>query len=133
MKRFALPLSALAFCALSGAVSAQTPNCDAPADQAEAMACAEQAYAENDAALNKTYKAAMAKMEEVDSFLSPEMQGAAKSLKNAQRAWIAYRDAACETEGYKFAGGTLETLVVASCLAYLTEERTKHLSDLLQD
>lgn len=133
MKSFALPLAALAFCTLSGAAMAQAPNCEAPGDQAEAMACAEQAYAENDAALNKAYRAAMAKMKTLDSELPAEMQGAAASLKNAQRAWIAYRDAACETEGYKFAGGTLETLVVASCLAYLTEERTKHLNDLLAD
>jgi uncharacterized protein YecT (DUF1311 family) len=53
--------------------------------------------------------------------------GYEETLKKAQRAWIAYRDAVCEYEGYEARGGTMEPMLVNGCLARLTRTRTKEL------
>ena len=54
------------------------------------------------------------------------------TLLAAQRAWLKYRDAQCDLEGYQFRGGTMEPLLVATCRAGLTEARTKQLKDLIE-
>ena len=42
------------------------------------------------------------------------------------------RDASCDYEGFQARGGTMEPMLVAMCLARLTEERTKQLRDQIQ-
>jgi uncharacterized protein YecT (DUF1311 family) len=48
----------------------------------------------------------------------------------AQRTWIAYRDAQCEAAGFQARGGTMEPMLVAGCIADITEVRTKELKAL---
>ena len=60
---------------------------------------------------------------EIDASLPDAEQGAATGLRDGQRAWITYRDAACATEGYLSHGGSIEPMVVAYCLARLTKAR----------
>jgi uncharacterized protein YecT (DUF1311 family) len=51
-------------------------------------------------------------------------------LLKAQRAWIDYRDGQCEAEGFQARGGTMEPMLVAGCIANLTDQRTKELKQL---
>lgn len=55
-------------------------------------------------------------------------------LREAQRAWIAYRDASCRAQGELEAeGGTMARIVAADCIARLTAARASELEQLLRD
>ena len=106
------------------------PNCKDPQTQTDMNICAGQDYKAADSELNITYKAAIAQMKDMDADLPPELKGAEKTLREAQRAWIPYRDKACESHGFMARGGSMESMLVGSCLADLTRKRTKELKDL---
>jgi uncharacterized protein YecT (DUF1311 family) len=59
-----------------------------------------------------------------------ERPGYFEVLIAAQRAWLQYRDAHCQSEGYEARGGSLELLLVSTCKRRLTEERTEQLRSL---
>ncbi|MEJ2117081.1 MAG: DUF1311 domain-containing protein, partial [Alphaproteobacteria bacterium] len=63
-----------------------------------------------DKRLNAQYKELMAT-------LTPK---AAKGLKNAQRAWIAFRNAYCDTVTLPFEGGSITKITSANCYMDLT-------------
>lgn len=114
-----LPLPALADCA-------------DPQTQVEMTTCSGAAFKAADTELNAAYKAAMATMKAWDADLDPADQGAAEALRDAQRAWIPYRDAACGAEGFFYLGGSMESMVVTDCLTRLTRERTAALAVLTE-
>jgi uncharacterized protein YecT (DUF1311 family) len=129
--RFMLLCLPLVFCA-GGAVFAQDVDCAKAQTQADLTDCAGQDWDRADVELNAVYARAVAAMKEMDSYLEGDMKGAEESLRTAQRAWIAYRDAACETDGFLMRGGTGELMLVYGCKARLTEERTAHLRNLAE-
>jgi uncharacterized protein YecT (DUF1311 family) len=87
--------------------------------------CASYHWVAEDVRLNKIYKQTRAKAKDA---------GYEASLIKAQRAWVAYRDAACAFEGEMGAGGgTAEGLYVLSCKERITRQRADSLSDLLRD
>ena len=50
-------------------------------------------------------------------------------LRQAQRAWLTFRDAQCTYEGYGEArGGSMEPMVYSGCRARLTRERIAQLA-----
>jgi uncharacterized protein YecT (DUF1311 family) len=53
----------------------------------------------------------------------------ADRLLQMQRAWIAYRDAACAFEERQYEGGTIGQLVHVDCLTTLTAEQAFRLQD----
>ena len=105
-------------------------NCSDPQTQTDMNICAGRAFEAADKALNAAYKNAMAEMKQTDANLPPELKGAEKALREGQRAWITYRDKACETYGFLARGGSMESMLVSSCLADVTRARTKELQDL---
>ena len=48
-------------------------------------------------------------------------------LRDAQRAWITYRDLACAAESTLVRGGSMEPLMYYSCLERETRSRTESL------
>ena len=87
-------------------------------------------YADADGELNAAYKKAMAAAQKMDveyKDMGEQYVGAVDALKRAQRAWIGYRDGQCELAGFEARGGSLEPLLVSSCLADLTRKRTAEL------
>lgn len=108
----------------------QQIDCAYPVNQLEMTFCAEKGWQENDARLNEAYRSAMTRMKETDQDLPADLRGAADTLKAAQRAWIPYRDKACAAEGFLARGGTMESLLIYSCLATLTAQRTEELMSL---
>ena len=46
-----------------------------------------------------------------------------QGLRDMQRAWIAWRDAACDFEAGEYAGGTLAGTVAASCMMQRTGDQ----------
>ncbi|WP_269584913.1 lysozyme inhibitor LprI family protein [Roseibium sp. Sym1] len=125
-----LALAAIAW-PLSAAAQ-ETPDCDNAMTQSEMTRCADLDWQKADAELNTVYKKAMAKMRETDSYLPDDLKGAADTLRDAQRAWIPYRDKACEAYGFLARGGTMEPMLVYGCRADLTRQRVTELQSLAE-
>jgi uncharacterized protein YecT (DUF1311 family) len=130
----------LAFAALfvAGSAMAEEPqwDCSDPGNlpQAGMNQCAYLDYKAADKELNAVYRDVRAYVKNVDADsaeLGERYVGAEKALLKAQRAWIDYRDGHCEVEGFAARGGTLEPLLVATCLAQLTRHRTVELKSLI--
>lgn len=108
-------------------------DCENAMTQAEMNMCANQDYEAADKELNAVYRKAMASMKATDTELAgidTNLVGAVEALKNAQRAWIGYRDGQCELAGFEARGGSMEPMLVSGCLADLTKKRTDELKEL---
>ncbi|MEJ8573948.1 lysozyme inhibitor LprI family protein [Microbaculum marinum] len=114
------------------ALADEKPDCANPQTQLDMTICSNEDYKAADSELNAAYKKAMASMKETDSYLPEGEKGAAKALLAAQRAWIEYRDRACESETFLVKGGSMEPMIYAECMTRITRERTAALEDLAQ-
>jgi len=111
-------------------------NCADPMAQQEMNYCAAQEFHKADAALNAQWKLTAAEMkrrDERDSDFDDGRPGHFATLLSAQRAWLKFRDAHCNLDGYLFRGGSMEPLIVSTCRTGLTEARTKQLKDLVEE
>lgn len=58
----------------------------------------------------------------------------APMLREAQKAWIEYRDRHCEVfERFRYRGGSMGRLTAASCLNDMTAQRAQELAMLLEE
>lgn len=117
---------------LSLPAAAQSVNCYTATAQIELTFCAEQDWMAADADLNAAYAAAQAAMKAVDANLPVSLRGASVALRDAQRAWIPFRDAACAAEGYQMRGGSAEPMVIYGCRARVTQTRAADLWTLAE-
>jgi uncharacterized protein YecT (DUF1311 family) len=107
-------------------------DCNNAQTQADMNQCAAEDYRTADAAMNAQWAETRAAMLAWDEATPPsDNNGAAKRLLASQRAWLAYRDAACDLEGYSAEGGTMQPMMISSCLAELTKRRTEELKSLV--
>ena len=113
--------------------AAQEVSCIEAQTQVEMTRCAEMDWMAADDRLNAAYGDAMRAMKALDAALPKAEQGAAAALKQAQRAWIPFRDAACTAEAYMMHGGSAEPMLIYGCRARLTDERTEGLMMLAED
>ncbi len=104
-----LILLPVAFVALGG--EAQALECTDAADQTAMNQCASKQYKATDAAMAKVYKDLMAKVSDEGKPL----------LRDAERAWIAYRDKECAFETAVTVGGSINPFVLLQCLKTKTE------------
>ena len=117
---------------LPGTPAALADECDDSPPQQVMNRCAYDDWVAADGELNAAYKKARAFLQDLDADLPAEQRGAADALRDAQRAWITYRDKACEAEAALFRGGTMEPFLYNSCRADLTRRRTKDLIGLVE-
>lgn len=108
---------------LAGPAFAQQVDCKSPKYQVEMTFCAEQSWIAADEELNVAFRTAREAMRKIDSALPAEQKGAETQLRDAQRAWITFRDATCAAEGYSYHGGSAEPMVIYSCRARVTKAR----------
>lgn len=80
-----------------------------------------------DEALNREYQAARAELARSDAADRPEYAHRADNLRDAQRAWIAFRDAQCALDYSLPGGGSMRLLNGASCQARRTFDRLRDL------
>jgi len=83
-----------------------------------------------DGELNTAYKALMKQEKTNDVNNGAGANGplsAAKALRDAQRAWIAYRDATCAYEYAQWGGGTGGGPASVGCVMRMTGEQTLYL------
>ncbi|WP_206185451.1 lysozyme inhibitor LprI family protein [Sphingosinicella sp. CPCC 101087] len=121
---------------LTAAQAAGGPrNCDDPQTQAEMNLCASTDFERADDALNRLWPEVIEAVRRADMAFGPAADGRVSGetrLREAQRAWITFRDAHCIAVGYGARGGSLEPMLFNGCRARVTRERTDQLrSDLL--
>ena len=120
------------FASLALPAAAQEVDCASAMVQADLNACAYQDWEAADAQLNAAYQRALAVVRDWDANLPEDERGGARALQEAQRAWITFRDKACEAEGYAMKGGSAEPLLVYGCMRQLTEDRSAHLAAMVE-
>jgi len=111
-------------------------DCDNAITQVDMNQCAFEDYQGADAELNAQWTQTSSVMKSRDENFASEYDtrsGYFDTLLEAQRAWLGYRDAHCRSEGYLVRGGSLEPLLVSSCMAHLTRLRTDELEKLVED
>lgn len=118
--------TALVLLSAAAPALAQDVDCREPQTQMEMTFCAEQAWQAADEDLNLAYGMAQKAMKQLDSALG-EDKGASAMLRDAQRAWIDFRDKACAAEGYQAHGGSMEPQLIYACRERLTRQRTEDL------
>lgn len=79
--------------------------------------CLTAAYRQADAELNDTYRRIMAVLRDAEKV----------KLRSAQRAWISYRDLACEAEAEPYRSGSGAGVARIACLEAATRARTSFL------
>ncbi|MHA7775676.1 lysozyme inhibitor LprI family protein [Roseibium sp. M-1] len=122
---------ALLFATAVSAGAQDVADCSDAMTQLEMTQCAHQDWEKADMELNTVYKAAMDKMRATDSDLPDYLKGAEDKLRDAQRAWIPYRDNACDAYGFLARGGTMEPMLIYGCRADLTRRRIGELQELI--
>jgi uncharacterized protein YecT (DUF1311 family) len=113
-------------------VMAQEIDCDNAQVQIEMTVCAEREWNIADAELNDVYRGAQGVMANIDAGLPKDQQGAVANLRDAQRAWVTFRDKACAAEGFLWHGGSGEPMVIYLCRARLTNNRIGDLRLLVE-
>lgn len=84
--------------------------------------CSGAELAREDARLNAAYRDLQALVRKDDSV--EYVKGRLETLRSAQRAWIASRDADCQAEAYEFGGGTFWYVALNECHLNATQART---------
>jgi uncharacterized protein YecT (DUF1311 family) len=98
---------------------AQSPACATAATQTDMNACAAREYQKHDAEMNEIYGKLLAKLTD------PHQQAL---LKEAERAWIAYRDKQCAFQTSGSEDGSIHPLIVATCLDEKTDVHSAELN-----
>lgn len=109
-----LPLLALVLIASGNSAENPCPG----TTTVEVNACLNSRLGEADAALNRYYRAAL------DRLKNDKKPQAVKTLVQAERSWIAYRDAECRAADQSWSGGTIHTSMALDCQIRLTNIRT---------
>lgn len=114
----AAPDDGLAERVLSQPVRPPPDNCES-ADRSGLELCAVARFRAADAELNRVYRALLAR------------EGADEKnrglLRDAQRAWLSYRDKTCAWESDAARGGSAATLYAVNCLGEVTAARASYL------
>lgn len=108
---------------LSLTAQAAAQDCDTAADQTTMNLCAGEAYRAADAELNARYREIMERL--LDD------EAARGLLVEAQRAWLAYRDAECALAASGVEGGSIYPMILVTCLTDLTAARSADLAGYL--
>jgi uncharacterized protein YecT (DUF1311 family) len=97
----------------------QIHPCEGNGSQAEASGCAHREFLAADAELNKAYN-------RLTGILDAEEKAL---LKEAELAWIKYRNTNCTFESSQYAGGTMRPMIESFCMARVTKARTAELKE----
>jgi len=97
--------------------------CTNAQSQAEMNDCAGKEYKAADAVLNQVYRQLVAKLDDEEK----------SQLKEAQTAWLKYRDLNCDFVADQYKGGTIRPTIHGLCLADVTKNRTTELRNQIKD
>jgi len=97
--------------------------CPGAYSQYEMNVCAHREFQAADAALNRAYNQLSSKLDE----------GRRAKLKEAELAWLKYRDGNCEFVSSEYEGGSIRPMIHSFCLADVTRARTAELKRQLKE
>lgn len=123
MKLAIVTLFVFLFSVPSASGRGQKPPCSDLDTQTEMNICAGKEYKAADASLNRVYQ-------QLVKMLEP---GEKLQLKEAQTAWIKYRDTNCEFVADQYKGGSIRPMIYGLCLADVTRNRTSELKTQIED
>jgi uncharacterized protein YecT (DUF1311 family) len=118
--------------------SAQAPDlCLATLGKPGSDACYAAEFKAADQDLNHIYRAALVALEKDldDAHTTTDNDHAAfdtraiSALKDAQAAWVKYRDLQCAAAGQQFQGGTIEPAIVSRCMTITTRHRIEEIEE----
>lgn len=112
------------------AAAQDEPDCKAPETQTDMTICAGKDYEKADKQLNAEYQKLRKALTARDKTADADGKGATEALVAAQRAWVAFRDANCALSGFQARGGTMEPMLISSCLAEMSGKRAEELRQL---
>ena len=123
----------LAIAMLAAAQDETEIDCANAMAQIEMNICAGREFERADAELNTLWREIIADARASDrSGENGRMEGDNRSeegtLREAQRAWVMFRDAHCTWEGFSERGGSMEPMVYEECRERLTRARIAELS-----
>lgn len=110
---------------LNSSFAAEDP-CNAAKTTVEINACAKAAFDRADRALNATYQKVLATFDAPDGLGRPRDQDK-KSLIQAQRHWVQFREANCFTVWLRYAEGTIRVSQKLACMEELARQREAQL------
>lgn len=113
-----------ALIALTPVAVAVAQDCANATSQMAMNVCADQAYRKTDAELNAAYR-------QINDRLKDD-KDAMKLLVNAQKAWLAFRDAECTFSTSASAQGSVYPMLVAQCRDGMTRKRVEELKVYLR-
>jgi uncharacterized protein YecT (DUF1311 family) len=115
--------------AVSRAV-AEDIDCNNVRNTVESNFCAEKDYKTADDKLNGVYQTVIQHIAEGGQEPPYDRASWDKAMRDAQRAWIAFRDADCKgAVPMEWSGGTGTSAAVLVCMTEKTEARTKDLKE----
>lgn len=117
----------LIVCLSSLAAPAWALDCTEPVTQADMSQCARIMFEAADGDLNHAYGMAIDAAKQMDQNLGAGEVTNAAMLRDAQRAWLPFRDKACAAESNLVRGGSMQPMMALSCLERLTRQRTEDL------
>lgn len=121
-----LVLIAGAIAAFGGASSAQVELCLQHQAMHDMTECMRSQAGQADAELREAWSAAM---EIADARMDTEGLAA---LERSQRDWLAFRDAACQSEARMLRVAEMQPMVVANCRQRLSRDRVRDLRMLVE-
>ncbi|TCZ54221.1 lysozyme inhibitor LprI family protein [Roseicella aquatilis] len=93
--------------------------------------CNDAAIRAADAQLNETWRLVLHQVDTAEGLSAADRTAWRNALRDAQRAWIAFRDADCGAPiQYQYNGGTGGPLASLACILDRTRHRTRELTDL---
>jgi uncharacterized protein YecT (DUF1311 family) len=124
MKLFVSLLIALVLVSITIAGQKPKPKpCEDAQTQADMNICWGNEYKKADAKLNQTYQQLAAMLDDDEK----------AQLKNAENAWLKYRDTNCEFVADQYKGGSIRPMIAAICLADVTSNRATELKNQIKD
>jgi len=107
----------------AAAHAADDPCFEKAQNQSQLTACAAEALKRQDQELNRLYQQMLERVK--------GDAGTRRLLTDAQRKWIAFRDAECAFTTVRTAGGSINAMNVDNCLAELIRSRAAELQNHL--
>lgn len=108
--------------ALASAAHGEQKDCNKAPSYNDMAECFTKAAQSADTRLNSAYREVLAKVGKGD---------VRTLIVDAQRRWLAFRDAQCALEGYGTNGGSIHPTVMHNCIERLTSARVKDFEYLL--
>jgi uncharacterized protein YecT (DUF1311 family) len=130
-----MSLGLVASLAILAAANGPALNCKDPQSNLEMKFCAEREWKRADAELNAIFAKALADANQHNAMRRQpgydKMPDSVAMLKEAQRAWVTFRDANCAYHYQVYYGGSHAGLAYLLCKADMTKTRVKELRALM--